>query len=179
MMSELITIARPYAKAVFEFALEHKTINEWERALKKLAIIGGSKIIQPVLTNPLLPREQLANLVIEVAGDSLNDENKRLVKELAGRRRLNLLPAIEKLYDQYLSEYERTVEVKVVSAYPLDNSRLQRLQYALQNKLKRKITMHCLVDRDLLGGVVIYAGDQVIDDSLRSKLKKLSERLCS
>jgi F-type H+-transporting ATPase subunit delta len=178
-MSEIRTVARPYAKAIFESALERNSIQTWARALKNLAIISSDKKMQSVLTNPLLSKQQLANLVTELANNSLDEENKRLVVLLAYRKRLNLLPAIAQLFEEYVAQRERTIEVKVVSAYPIDDFRLQRMQHALQDKLKRKVTLQCLVDPALIGGAVIYAGNQVIDGSLSSKLKRLSERLCS
>jgi F-type H+-transporting ATPase subunit delta len=98
---------------------------------------------------------------------------------LADKKRLNLLPAIVGLYEDYVADHKKTMDVKVVSAYPIDEARVNRLRLALQENLKRQVTLQCSVDRSLLGGAIIYAGDQVIDGSLRSKLKKLADRLSS
>lgn len=178
-MSEITTIARPYAKAIFESALEKNTLKEWSVALKNLAMIANNPDMLPLLNNPLLAREQLSSVFIDIAGKSLNDDAKRLVELLASRKRLDLLPAISKLYEIALAEREKTIEVKVVSAYQIDQARLQRLQHALQSRLNRQVSIQFAIDSALIGGAVIYAGDQVIDGSLRSKLKRLSESLCS
>lgn len=177
-MPEITTLARPYAKAIFESAIEKNELKAGSKALTKLAMIANNKEMQPVLTNPLMSKKELASLFIDLAGDSLNEASKQLIMLLAEKKRLSLLPSISLLFQALLAEHERTIEVKVVSAYPIDQSRMQRLQYALQNNLKREVTIRCVIDRALLGGVIIYAGDQVIDGSLRSKLNRLSERLC-
>jgi F-type H+-transporting ATPase subunit delta len=177
-MAETITLARPYAKAMFESAVEKNALAAWSLDLNKLALIASNKDMQPVLHNPLVSKKELADLFTGIEG-SQHDEINRLITLLAEKKRLNLLPAIAKLYDAYVSEKDKTMEVKVVSAFPIDSARLQRLTHALQNKFKRQIIIQCAVDSALIGGAIIYAGDQVIDGSLRSKLNRLSERLCS
>lgn len=180
-MSEIMTVARPYAKAVFESALEKNRLEPWLVAIKNLALIANCPEMESVITNPLITKKKLVDLFVDVAGKSLEqaDELKELVKLLAESKRLTLLPAIAEVYEQFILDYEKKIEVKVVSAYPIDDARMQRLARALQNSLKRQVTLECSIDRTLLGGVIVYAGDQVIDGSLRSKLKRLAERLCS
>jgi F-type H+-transporting ATPase subunit delta len=178
-MAEAITIARPYAKAIFELAEEKKALKEWSKMLKTLAMIAADKNMQPVLKNPLITTDQLTSLFFDVASGTLNEEAEHLIEMLATNKRLNLLPAITKIYEQYLADAERIIDVKVVSAYPIDSTRLKKLEQALQGYLNRKVTLHMRTDSALLGGAVIYAGDRVIDGSLRGKLNQLSERLCS
>lgn len=178
-MTDVITIARPYAKAIFELAFAHKTLQEWKSMLTTLALIASDKNMQSMLFNPLLSKEQLAKLFLDVAKDTVNEEGKRFVEQLANKSRLSLLPAIRDRYETLLAEHEKTIDVKVVSAYPLDKDRLKKLQKALQNFLNRQVTMQFDVDSTLLGGVIIHAGDQVIDGSLRGRLHQLSESLSS
>ncbi len=178
-MTNVNTLARPYAKAIFELALEQKTLKEWANALNILAMIASNEEMKPVLVNPLVSKQQSENLFFEIAGDSLNAENKNLVSLLASKKRLNILPAIVQVYEACLAEKEKTIEVKVVSAYQIDQARLQKLQHVLENYLKKQVIMEFGIDSGLLGGVIIYAGDQVIDNSIRHKLNRLSERICS
>src|SRR5262245_15068556 len=119
-MSDVMTIARPYAEAIFEIAIQNDELKRWSDTLKSLALIAGNKNMQPVLNNPLIPREQLADLFLDITGPALNQEAKNLVSVLASRKRLSLLPAISAAYENCVAEHERIIEVKVVSAYPLD-----------------------------------------------------------
>ncbi|MBA2653608.1 MAG: F0F1 ATP synthase subunit delta [Gammaproteobacteria bacterium] len=176
-MSEITTVARPYAKAIFESACEKHSLKEWSDTLKRLAFIASSKEMQPVLTSPLVPKEELASIFIDLGGESINEDSKNLINLLAEGKRLNLLPAIAKLFEDCVADLEKRIEVKVVSAYSIDPPRLQRLKQALENYLNRQVAIRFVVDNTLIGGAIIYAGDEVIDGSLRSKLNRLFERL--
>lgn len=178
-MSDVITIARPYANAIFELALEQNKLKDWSEVLKFLAVIAEDNLMQPILSNPLLSKAQVIKLFVDVAGGVLSEEVINLLNQLATKKRLSILPAISKVYEVCLADRERTIDVKVVSAFPIDEMRLKKLQTALQGYLNRQVNMRFALDRDLLGGAVIYADDQVIDGSLRGKLSRLSERLCS
>lgn len=178
-MSDINTIARPYAKAVFESAVEHKLLEDWSLQLKNLALIVKNEHMLPLLSNPLIAKEELVKLICEIAGRSLNEEGKQLISLLAEKKRLNILPAIANHYENYLAEFERTIDVRVVSAFPIDQTRLQKLQHALQKYLNRQVHLQFDIDNTILGGAIIYANDLVIDGSLRKRLNRLSESLCS
>jgi F-type H+-transporting ATPase subunit delta len=177
IVSENMTLARPYAKAVFGTALENNTLATWSHALKILASIVANKEMQPILTHPRISKDQLADIVLSIAAD-LPREGKHLLNLLVEKKRLALLPVIATLYETFVRDHEKTIEVKVDSAYPIDPVRLQRLKQALQTYLKRQVSLHCTVNTTLLGGAIIYADHQVIDGSVRNKLKRLSESLC-
>lgn len=177
-MSDVITIARPYANAIFELASDEKKLKDWSETLKLLGLIAQDPMMQPVLNNPHVRKEQVVQLFVDIAG-KLPQEVINLLNELAAKKRLRILPAISQVYEICLADRERTVDVKVVSAFQIDDARLKKLQTALQSSLNRQVNLRFAIDRNLLGGAIIYAGDQVIDGSLRGKLNRLSERLCS
>lgn len=177
-MTDVTTIARPYANAIFELALEENKLKEWSDVLKLLATIANDKNMQSVLKNPLIAKDDLVKLFHDITGD-LPQKAINLINELASKKRLNILPAISKVYEICLAERERVIDVKVVSAFPIDEARLKKLQVALQGYLNRQVNIKFAIDRELIGGVVIHAGNKVINGSLRGKLDRLSERLCS
>lgn len=177
-MTDVTTIARPYANAIFELALEENKLKEWSDVLKLLATIANDKNMQSVLKNPLIAKDDLVKLFHDITGD-LPQKAINLINELASKKRLNILPAISKVYEVCLAERERVIDVKVVSAFPIDEARLKKLQVALQGYLNRQVNIKFAIDRELIGGVVIHAGNKVINGSLRGKLDRLSERLCS
>jgi F-type H+-transporting ATPase subunit delta len=177
-MADNITIARPYAKALFALALEQETLLEWSDMLKSFALIASDKQVVKLLRNPMVAKSQLADVFKEI-GSKSNADGKRLIDLLAAKNRLAILPAISALFDQSMADYANTMTVKVMTAYPLDQERVEKLQHALERHLKREVTMDCVIDHSILGGVVIYAGNQVIDRSLRGRLERLSESLCS
>ena len=92
---------------------------------------------------------------------------------------LPLLPEIHTLFDQYKADHEQSVDVEILSAFELEPSAQQDLAEVLSKKLEREVKVESKVDRSLLGGVLIRAGDLVIDGSVRGRLNKLAEAMNS
>lgn len=176
-MAELITVARPYAKAAFQFALEKDSLSQWSEMLNFAAHVASNETMKNVLLKPQLTAEQKAATFATVCGDKLNDAGKNLVIQLAGNKRLQALPAIQALFEELLAEQEKTVDVNVASAFPLSDAETDKLIASLKKKLGREVRLESSVDESLLGGVIIHAGDLVIDDSVRGKLAKLTNEL--
>lgn len=176
-MAERNTIARPYAKAVFELALGQKDLGLWSETLGRAAAVVTDERVHRLLTSPHVTTEQLADLVIGVVGGKLGEEGSNFIRVLAANRRLGFLPEIAAIYDKLKAAEENTVEVSVTSAVALDKELQQQFARALSARLKRDVRMHCNVDSTLLGGAVLRADDLVIDGSLRGRLERLSAEL--
>ncbi len=173
-MAERITIARPYARAAFESARTGRQLAEWSRALAAAAAGVADPAVQGLLGSPKLPKEQLAQIFIELAGRELGGRGANFMRLLAENRRLGLLPEIAQGFEALRAEAERTIEATVVSASPLGDKERAALVQALKKRLDREVTLKCETDPRLIGGAVIRAGDLVIDGSVRSKLERLS-----
>jgi F-type H+-transporting ATPase subunit delta len=178
-MAELSTLARPYAKAAFEYALDKNQLARWDEQLATAAAVVAEKRMAAVLTNPSLTAAQQAAMLGDVCGDALSAEVRNFLAILASNKRLALLPDIHALFAQYKANKERTVDVEVISAFDLAESAMQRLAEVLGRKLERQVNVQTSTDSNLLGGVLIRAGDLVIDGSVRGKLDKLAEALNS
>lgn len=178
-MADIVNIARPYAKGIFELAVERGQIKEWKQVLSFLAAVAADKNTVRLITNPLIQPKEILELFIAVASNSLPKEAETLVKLLIARKRVGILPAVDQLYHQLMTEHERIVEVKVISAFKLAPQQIEKLKQALTRRLKRDVTIHADVDETILGGAIIYANDLVIDGSLRQKINRLSEFMSS
>ncbi|MFL0806324.1 MAG: F0F1 ATP synthase subunit delta [Oceanobacter sp.] len=178
-MAELTTLARPYAKAVFAEAQEKNALDAWSDDLALLAAYAANDEMASLLVHPSLTAEQQAQALIDVCGDKLTDTAKNLVAVLAENKRLTLLPEITALYEELKAEMENTVDVLVTSARPLTKAQENKLSKALKAKLQSEVRMSSEVDESLIGGVIIRAGDLVIDGSLTAKLSKLAEAMKS
>lgn len=176
-MAELVTVARPYAKAAFKFADETKTAAEWSAMLAFSAAVVADKTVAAALDNPQLTADKKAELFISICGDKLNVAGKQFVRELAQNKRLKTLPQVSALFDKFLAEQQRKQDVQVSSAYELSAAEKESLKKALAKKLGKEIALQSEVDKSLIGGVVIRAGDLVIDSSVRGKLQQLSNVL--
>lgn len=178
-MAELSTLARPYAKAAFEHARDKNALGEWSQQIATLAAIAADERMAMVLDNPALTDEQQAEKLSDVAGDSVGTGAKNFIHILAGNKRLALLPEIYRQFELYKANQEKSVDVQVVSAYDLSDEMTARLVEALGRKLEREVKMTTSTDPSLIGGVLIKAGDTVIDGSLRGRLNKLAEAMNS
>ena len=178
-MAELTTVARPYAKAAFEFAADAGDLQGWSTSLATAGAVAQQPAVVKLLSSPSSTAAQQAAAVIEICGDALSATGQNFIAILSENRRLQLLPQISHQFDIMKANREKAVEVDVVAAHEMGADQQQQLSDALSAKLERKVNMQVSLDKSLLGGAVIRAGDTVIDGSIRGRLTKLAESLNS
>lgn len=176
-MSIKTTIARPYAKAAFKVALQEKNIPAWSKLLVSAAQVTSDASAIALLQNPKLTVEQCYSFLEKTCGSTLNEHERNFFKLLAEKKRLLILPEISGFFEQYRAEYEKSINIKITSATPLDAKEVERLSESLKKRLQHDINLECMTDKTLIGGAVIQAGDLVIDGSVREKLARLSAQL--
>ena len=176
-MADPITLARPYAKAAFETALEAEALGEWSRMLGVAAAVAGQPAVHAALTDPGRSWQQVAAMFHGLCDGELNGQAGNLVSLLAENKRLLLLPQISILFDELKANQERSVDVEFITAFPVSEGATNNLERALKARLQRDIRLSASVDPALIGGAVIRAGDQVIDSSIRGRLAKLAENM--
>ncbi len=176
-MAETSTIARPWARAVFEAAQSSSTLQQWSDLLGTLTQVVSDETMRTAIGHPRVTPEQLSGVINDVVGKSISDAGKNFVRLLAEYRRLNFVPAIADAFRLLRAEAESRVEVEVVSAKALDANQRAGISAALKKRLDRDIDLSCSVDATLLGGAIIRAGDMVIDDSVRGRLERLAARM--
>lgn len=199
-MADLSTLARPYAKAAFDYAKEHHAISEWQEYLAVMNIIVNDKAFAEYLQNPAIAAttkvSTLTDLYNQIAPEDSNNVFKTLssaiegqkadtnafvnyLTQLAEQERLALLPYIHERFVLLKSADAKQVQAYITSAYPLTKSQELLLQTRLATSLNAEVILHVELDPSLIGGVVIKVGDKVIDDSVRGKLKQLKTQLIS
>ncbi len=178
-MAELITLARPYAKAAFEVALEDSALDNWSKMLGVAAAVTSQDAVRTLLINPELSTEQVATSFIDVCSEELDSKGQNFIRLLAENKRLQLLPEVSALFENLKAIQEKSVDVEITTAFEISSDVSDKLAQALKSRLQREINLATNVDADLIGGAVIRAGDTVIDSSVRGKLTKLAESLNS
>ena len=203
-MADLSTLARPYAKAAFDYANENGVVNDWEDFLFIASTIVNDKSFHTLLDNPAVSAEHKSAALTDlydtqVAGDSesafkqLLSENKgsrdsfsypkaspalnNFVNQLAEQERLALLPEVYEHYRRHKAMSLKQLDAYVTTAYPLTDAQRDMLQTRLAASLNASVVIHETVDPSLLAGATIKVGDKVIDDSMRGKLKQLKTQL--
>lgn len=175
-MAELSTIARPYTKAAFEAAREQKTLDQWSSAIALAAQATQDEQMSELLSNPAIESAQKAQLILDISSDA-NEQFQNFIKVLAENNRLFVLPEISVLFESLKAQQEKSVDITVTAALDLTDDQQTKLAQALGKKLDRDVNITSEVDASLIGGLLIKAGDLVIDGSVRGKLAKLSEAL--
>jgi F-type H+-transporting ATPase subunit delta len=178
-VAERATIARPYAKAAFDYARDARALAQWSQGLKLAAEIVADPRVTALVKDPEKLSREVADFIIAVAGDKLDAAMRNFVRVLTENHRLLLLPEIAAHYEALRSIAENTLDVEVVSAVALDAAQADKLSQALSTRLKSKVRTRNSVDPALLGGAVIRAGDLVIDGSLKGRLQRLATDLAS
>ncbi|MDX1653755.1 MAG: F0F1 ATP synthase subunit delta [Candidatus Competibacteraceae bacterium] len=177
-MAEITTIARPYAKAAFEFAkAQEGGLKQWSEILTTAAGITRDPSMYQVLSSPMetARKSEIMLAVLEQAYQGeIPQSAQNFIQILAENRRLTALPEVATLYEGMREEEERTIRAELISAFPVSDQQQQQIAAVLKRRLDRDVTLECHVDDSLLGGAIIRAGDLVIDGSARSQLAKLS-----
>jgi len=176
-MAETSTLARPYARAAFEYAGEHQLREQWLAQLRLVAAVAVEPAVRAMLANPALTAAQQAEHFSALCGDAIDQPFGNFLQVLAANRRLPLLPEILQQFAVLKAESERAVDVQLVSAYELPAEVSERIAAALARRLDREVKLSTETDSSLIGGVLIRAGDTVIDGSVRGRLNKLAEAL--
>jgi len=175
-MAESLTIARPYAEAAFKIARDANALPVWSDALGRLAAVASSKIALELVGNPKLTTAQVASLIADTAGQLLPQQHN-FVQVLAENERLAVLPEIAAQFEALRNAHEGVVDVQVSSAFPLSDAQLVEITETLQSRYGGQVKVSVSIDPDLIGGVSIRVGDEVIDTSVRGKLAQLANAL--
>jgi F-type H+-transporting ATPase subunit delta len=173
-MTDFTTAARPYANAVYDIASETKTLDSWSDALANLAAVVSDAQISGLLADPDMGKQQKGELISQVLGDKLNEQQQNLVKLMAENGRLSIMPDVRDQFEVARAKAENKVDAEVISAFELTAQQTDELVNTLKNKLGCDVTLTTTVDKSLIGGVVIKAGDTIIDASMKSQLDSLA-----
>ena len=182
-MADVGTLARPYARAVFELARADGTLSVWSAALATVANIVGEPEARRFLSRRDLDDGDRVAFLQSVCADAGEAEilatgrGQNLLRLLAENDRLSSLPEITSQFDELKAWAENTVKVQLVTASSVQESVVEQIKGTLERKLGRAVELELQEDPRLLGGAVINAEGRVIDGSVRSRLSELAEAL--
>ena len=178
-MAEPLTIARPYAKAAFSYAVDSGSVDGWATLLNRLGALCSLSEMAALISHPKLSVEQRADVAVGVLGETPDEAMVNFVRLVARNGRMEVLPEIAVIFGQLRAQREATVQVEVEAAFPVDDTAVEQLKAALSRKLHRTVELQTTIRPELIGGLIIRAGDMVIDGSVRGKLAKLAHTLNS
>lgn len=177
-MSEFVTVARPYAKAAFDFAVQLQSVDRWQNMLAFAAEVTKNEQMEELLSCALAP-ETLADSFIAICGEQLDANGQNLIRVMADNGRLKALPDVLEQFAHLRALREAIAEVQVTSAAELSHEQLANITTAMEKRLSGKVKLNCKIDKSVMAGVIIQSGDMVLDGSVRGRLERLADILQS
>lgn len=176
-MAEAVTIARPYAVAVYRLAKEKNALVRWSETLAFVTAVSVDPQMLALNDDPNVPASQVEKMFLAVCGDKLDENAVNLIKLLVEYGRLNLLPEITRLFEELKDKDEGVLEAEITAAAQPDDAQVKLLVSQLEARFKQKVVAHVKVDPEIIGGVMIEIGDTVIDASVRGRLQEMAYTL--
>jgi F-type H+-transporting ATPase subunit delta len=173
-MAEMITIARPYAEAVFKLAIEKKAAPRWSDMLALMAAVASDPDMANLVGNPKVDRAQLAEIFESVCEGKLDEDARQLVRLLVENHRIAALPAIHTQFEALRHQHEGILDARITTAFSMTAPELDALVNGLEKRFGRKIRAEVTVDASLIGGVKVTVGDLVIDGSVRARIDQMA-----
>ncbi|MDT8990673.1 F0F1 ATP synthase subunit delta [Curvibacter sp. APW13] len=170
-MAELATIARPYAEALFKAsAADLSAVSDW---LDELAAIAANPQLQQFAANPNVSATQVFDLVTGVAKSALGDAAKNFLRTVIENGRVAVLPEIAAQFRALKNAQGGSSDAVVFSAFPIDAAALSDVQATLEKKFGRKLNVSVELQPELIGGVRVVVGDEVLDTSVKARLEQM------
>lgn len=174
-MAELATIARPYAEALFKAA--QADLNAASVWLDELAEIAKNGQLQQFASNPTVTNQQVFDLIAGVVKAALPEQGKNFLRTVIDNGRLEALPEIAALFRALKNAKSGLSDAIVYSAFPIDAAALAEVATSLEKRFGRKLNVTIELDAELIGGIRVVVGDEVLDTSVKARLEQMKVAL--
>lgn len=168
-------IARPYAKAAFEYADAAQQLNEWSAVLTILSQAVKDPDFQRVLHNPQVSPEEVLDILMSVT--PVSHEIHNFLKIIAEHNRFSLLPDIATQFQQQVAAKEGYLPLTVITAHALEKSQQAEVKNNLMQQFNTDVHIQYQVDKDIMDGMIVRSDQWVLDDSIRGRLQRLQAAL--
>ena len=175
-MAELATIARPYAEALFKATPEAEQ-SAWVAQVATLGQVANDAQLQGFASNPRVTQEQVFGVVTEAAKVALAPVVANFLRTVLENGRLPALPVMAEQFQALVQARQGVSEARIVSAFPVSDSQVADILGPLEKRFGRKLTAKVDVDPELIGGVRVVVGDEVLDTSVKARLERMKSAL--
>jgi F-type H+-transporting ATPase subunit delta len=178
-MAELATIARPYAEALFKASSNGQVagLAALSAEMQSLAAVTGDAQLRQYADNPKTTSDQVLKLIDSVLKAPLSQPVRNLLSAMVDNGRLAALPDVAAQFQTLVNERSGVSDAVVYSAYPIDANQLADVSAALEKRFGRKLNPSVVVEPDLIGGVRVVVGDEVLDTSVKARLEQMKVAL--
>ena len=174
-MAELATIARPYAEALFKAA--GGAADGLTGQMSVLAAVAGDAQLRQFADNPKVGAAQIFEVVTGAAQTALDPKVSNLLAAVIENGRLNALPEIAAQFTALVNAQSGSSDATVYSAFPIDDAALADVVASLEKRFGRKLKARVEIDAELIGGIRVVVGDEVLDTSVKARLEQMKVAL--
>ena len=175
-MAELATIARPYAEALFKSAAGTDSA-ALMAPLQELAAVSADARLRRFADHPKVDAAQVYEVVTGVMKTALDPKLANLLRTVIANARLAALPAIAEQFHALVNARSGIAEATVYSAFAIDAAQLPQVTAALEKRFGRKLNVNVVVEPELIGGIRVVVGDEVLDTSVKARLEQMKAAL--
>jgi F-type H+-transporting ATPase subunit delta len=175
-MAELATIARPYAEALFQVAGKGD-LKQASEQLDAIAAVAANAQMRQYADNPKATVDQVFDVITSVVKSPLSDATRNLLRAIIENGRLAALPEVAVQFHALVSERSGVSDATVYSAFPIDATQLTAVVASLEKRFGRKLTASVQVEPELIGGIRVVVGDEVLDTSVKARLEQMKVAL--
>jgi F-type H+-transporting ATPase subunit delta len=175
-MAELATVARPYAEALFRVA-QKGDLNAWSTLVAELTQVGSHPDVQAFAANPKASSDKVADALVSLVKAPVSTEARNFINMLIDNGRVTLLPEIGAQFNELKNASAGAADAKIESAFDMSETQVAQLVSTLEKKFGRKLNPSVSINNELIGGVRVVVGDEVLDTSVRAKLQQMHNAL--
>ena len=176
-MQDLVPLARPYAKAIFDAAVDSGSTSGTQASLKSLAAGFKEKAITDLISSPTLSRSEILKKLTSIFDGEVNELVNNLLGALAENDRLEICPEISNLYESLLAEHNQQLDIDVSIPVDLGDESKEGLKQSILKKYGETSNINFLVDPAIMGGITIKIDDEILDLSIKGRVQKLVNEL--
>ena len=176
-MQDLVPLARPYAKAIFDAAVDSGSTSETQASLKSLVAGFKEKAITDLISSPTLSRSEILKKLTSIFDGEVNELVNNLLGALAENDRLEICPEISNLYESLLAEHNQQLDIDVSIPVDLGDESKEGLKQSILKKYGETSNINFLVDPAIMGGITIKIDDEILDLSIKGRVQKLVNEL--
>ncbi len=172
-MAELATIARPYAEALFKAAGNA----DFSQEMSALAGVAANEQLRQFADNPKVSASQVFDVITSVLKSPLSTPVQNLLRTVIDNGRLSALPEIAAQFHALVNARSGVSDALICSAFPIDAGKLADVVGTLEKRFGRKLNATVQVDPELIGGIRVVVGDEVLDTSVKARLEQMKVAL--
>ncbi len=176
-MQDLVPLARPYAKAIFDAAVDSGSASETQASLKSLAAGFKEKPITDLISSPTLSRSEILKKLTSIFDGEVNGLVNNLLGALAENDRLEICSEISNLYESLLAEHNKQLDIDVSIPVDLGDESKEELKQSISKKYGETSNINFVVDPAIMGGITIKIDDEILDLSIKGRVQKLVNEL--